>query len=317
MESLVCKLPDWGYNIMIRDLLSELRKGCKMSTRNKSAFTLIELLVVIAIIALLLTIMMPSLQKARESGKRAVCMANLHAIGMALHVYAVGNDDRLVASDSRVSWEAWGEPFQGAGCSTPTTPGNFRQVNLGHLMAATDIIPLPSGKDHVLFCPSGKTPDGGPKLDEFEKQWGKSNGHAATSYMYNDSLDGIDDYLQAGDTAVLSHVDVVQYLLGDASAHVFKNRPLIYDAAFGPERLQEVCARYGVCFPNALLHKWLPKNNVNMPEALDFLSDPTEWAGNYQQPRAGAIALANVPNVALVSDVVGVWGGVTPNPPSG
>ncbi|MCD6392132.1 MAG: type II secretion system protein [Planctomycetes bacterium] len=287
-----------------------------MSARNKSAFTLMELLVVISIIALLLSIMTPSLRKAREQGKRAVCMANLHAIGMALHVYAVGNDDELVASDSRVSWEAWGEVSQPAGCATPTTPGGFRQVNLGHLMATTDIIPLPSGKDHVFFCPSGKAPNGGRTRDEFEKQWGRNRGHAATSYMYNDSLDGIDDYVQAGDTAVLSHVDVVQYVLGDASAHSFNNRPLIYDTSFGPERLQEVSARYGVCFPNALLHKWLAKENVDMHEARQFLSDPTGWASNYQQ-RSGAITLANVPNVALASDVVGVWGGKAPNPPSG
>ena len=280
-----------------------------MSARNKSAFTLIELLVVISIIALLLSIMTPSLQKAREQGKRAVCMANLHAIGMGLHAYATDNDDALVASDSRVSWEAWGEASQGA--------AGFRQVNLGHLMATTDIIPLPSGKDHVLFCPSGKAPDGGRTRDEFEKQWGRNNGHAATSYMYNDSPDGVDTYLQSGDTAVLSHVDVVQYVLGDASAHAYKNRPLVYDSSFGPERLQEVCARYdGVCFPNALLHKWLAKNNVDMTEARQFLSDPTGWASNYQQ-RSTAIALANVPNVALVSDVVGVWGGVARKPPSG
>jgi hypothetical protein len=134
--------------------------------------------------------------------------------------------------------------------------------------------------------------------------------------MYNDSLDGIDAYLQVGNIAVLSHVDVVQYLLGDASAHVFKNRPLVYDTSFGPERLQEVCARYNVCFPNALLHKWLAKDKVDTLEAQDFLSNPTVWASNYQGHRP-TITLANVPNVALVSDVVGVWGGVTRIPPSG
>ncbi len=83
---------------MVMDLLSELRKGCQMSTRNKSAFTLMELLVVIAIIAMLLSIMTPSLRKAREQGKRAVCMANLHAIGMALYV------DVALASDVVGVW---------------------------------------------------------------------------------------------------------------------------------------------------------------------------------------------------------------------
>lgn len=65
-----------------------------MSMRKKRAFTLIELLVVVAIIALLISILLPSLSRARELSKRLVCSANLKGIGTACKIYAQDNEDR-------------------------------------------------------------------------------------------------------------------------------------------------------------------------------------------------------------------------------
>jgi prepilin-type N-terminal cleavage/methylation domain-containing protein/prepilin-type processing-associated H-X9-DG protein len=56
--------------------------------RKIKAFTLVELLVVISIIAILLAVLMPSLNKARELGRRVVCMNNLKSLGTANAVYA-------------------------------------------------------------------------------------------------------------------------------------------------------------------------------------------------------------------------------------
>lgn len=63
--------------------------------KTKAGFTLIELLVVIAIIALLLSILLPAISKARELAKRAVCANQLRQIGLAIPLYAEAYDNSL------------------------------------------------------------------------------------------------------------------------------------------------------------------------------------------------------------------------------
>ena len=62
--------------------------------RRRQGFTLIELLVVIAIIALLMAILIPALNQAREQAKAVICQSNLHQWGAIFLMYTDDNDGR-------------------------------------------------------------------------------------------------------------------------------------------------------------------------------------------------------------------------------
>ena len=130
-----------------------------MRARRISAFTLIELLVVISIIALLLSILLPSLNNARRQARLAVCKTNLRQIGQAILIYASEHKDLLPPGDYFIGHDIWQTATEGPGSDEWTwSSGVWGPRNLGHLLA-TKTLPMPNPivSSNVFYCPSMTT----------------------------------------------------------------------------------------------------------------------------------------------------------------
>lgn len=100
VRSSMTRCPGASCEGLARGLLLTIsnNKESIMNARNENraaGFTLVELLVVIAIIALLVSILLPSLSSARNNARAAVCKSNMRSLMQVVYVYMESNNDKL------------------------------------------------------------------------------------------------------------------------------------------------------------------------------------------------------------------------------
>ncbi len=78
-------------------------------THRRAAFSLVELLVSIGVIALLMSVLVPSLGRARNQARSVTCMSRVRQLGLAFHAYAHDHDDYALPTcvNARTFW--WGQ----------------------------------------------------------------------------------------------------------------------------------------------------------------------------------------------------------------
>jgi prepilin-type N-terminal cleavage/methylation domain-containing protein/prepilin-type processing-associated H-X9-DG protein len=118
---------------------------------KKTGFTLVELLVVIGIIALLISILLPSLNKARETANRVKCQSNLSQIGKALLLYSNENKGAFprAKADSTGTISYTNDGFADADTFTSSMPNNNIPAAMFLLIRTQDLT------TEVFTCPSG------------------------------------------------------------------------------------------------------------------------------------------------------------------
>ena len=263
--------------------------------KKPAAFTLIELLVVISVIALLLSILIPSLNIAKQQATGTVCLANLRTLSTAWHTYAQDNNDKLVGGSTGTTDDPWY-------CWVEVPPLDNSPVEEKKEAISKGLLWPYTNNAKAYHCPGDQRYKGPPVEGDYA---GTGTG-AYRSYSIAGGFNGVEDAPAPWDWGIYQHKKFStvrrpseKYVFVEEADGRGYNKGSWVINPTGDQWVDPLAiwhnkkSTLGFADGHSEMHRWLEESTLEMSEAQDFYAvTPNSRDLEYMQKHYAYIRLS-------------------------